>query len=436
MHSRFEQKLTPGGKLPLRISSQAMRVLNNDITCFSDYEAPISLSKLIAVILNQFADEAECSVYRRCEVSSLKVGSDAWTKMQQNFCHKAVSLLSHARKSHPISLNAALCEFSVRDTIARESYVEYNWALSERKKAHITPKTPPKSYLYEDFQDYVAALLEEYAELSYSRREQIFFRDICVCLKDAEQHGNALHLYRKDGAFRFWPRTDGALLSDALLPYNYLVGYRAKENPDGSLVCQAPMARQPVSFRLSEIHSISKAGPSDLTPAENARLEDAIANYGIAYLFGESAWTLVCFSPLGANDFHKRLINRPAGKRLSTIEELLSDFPVGSEIWRLDDRKWKIKIYLRTFGETVYRFSLQDLTPAIWDILVKDSIQMHCVGKKKALHQPSDVEAAVSANLKQTFMSELPDDTSDWYQSALDSAKSWPAWVKKALPQK
>ena len=433
MHSRFEQKLTPGGKLPLRISSQTMRVLCNDITCFSDYETPISLSKLIAVILNQFADEAECSVYRRCEGSSLKVGSDAWTKMQQNLCNKAAALLSRARKSHPISLNAALCEFSVQDTVARESYVEYKWSSTERKKAHITPKTPSKSFLYEDFQDYVAALLEEYAELSYSRREQIFFRDICVCLKDAEQHRKALHLYRKDGSFRFWPRPDGALLSDALLPYNYLVGYRTKEKPDGSLMWQN---RQPVSFRLSEIRGLSEAGPSDLTSAEATYLEDAIANHGIAYLFGESAWTLVCFSPLGANDFHKRLINRPAGKRLSAIEELLPDFPVGSEIWRLDDRKWKIKIYLRTFGETVYRFSLQDLTPAIWDILVKEEVQIRYVGKKKALRQPSDVKAAASANLEQTFMSELPDDTSDWYQSALDSTKSWHIWVKKALPQK
>lgn len=436
MHSRFEQELVAGGKLSLRISSQAMRVLNNDIACFSDYETPISLSKLIAVILNQFADEAECSIYRRCEASSLKVGSDAWMKMQQNLCNKAAALLSRARKSHPISLNAALCEFSVRDTVARESYVEYKWDPSERKKAHITSKTSSKSYLYEDFQDYVAALLEEYAELSYSRREQIFFRDICICLKDAEQHGKALHLYRKDGSFRFWPRPDGALLSDALLPYNYLVGYRTKENPDGSLVSPSPAVRQPVSFRLSEIRGLSEAGPTDLTWAEINHLEDAIANYGIAYLFGESAWTLVCFSPFGANDFHKRLINRPAGKRLSAIEKLLPDFPAGSEIWRLDDRKWKIKVYLRTFGETVYRFSLQDLTPAVWDILVKDAIQMRCVGKKKALRQPSAVEAAASANLEQTFMSELPDDTSDWYQSALDSAKSWSDWVKKSSHQK
>ena len=361
MHSRFQQKLIPGGKLPLRISSQTMRVLSNDITCFSDYETPISLSKLIAVILNQFADEAACSVYRRCEASSLKAGSDAWAKMQQNLCNKAAALLSRARKSHPISLNAALCEFSARDDVARESYIEYKWSSTERKKAHITPKTPLKSFLYEDFQDYVAALLEEYAELSYSRREQIFFRDICVCLKDAEQHGKVLHLYRKDGSFRFWPRPDGALLSDALLPYNYLVGYRTKEKPDGSLMWQS---RQPVSFRLSEIRSLSEAGSSDLTSIEAARLEDAIANYGVAYLFGENAWTLVCFSPLGANDFHKRLINRPAGKRLSAIEELLPDFPAGSEIWRLEDRKWKINIYLRTFGKTVYRFSLQELTPA------------------------------------------------------------------------
>lgn len=195
-------------------------------------------------------------------------------------------------------------------------------------------------------------------------------------------------------------------------------------------------SRQPVSFRLSEIRSLSEAGSSDLTSIEAARLEDAIANYGVAYLFGENAWTLVCFSPLGANDFHKRLINRPAGKRLSAIEELLPDFPAGSEIWRLEDRKWKINIYLRTFGKTVYRFSLQELTPAVWDILVNDAIQMHCVGKKKALCQPSDVEAAASVNLEQTFMSELPDDTSDWYQSALDSTKSWPVWVKNALPQK
>ena len=433
MHSRFEQKLIPGGKLPLRISSQTMRVLSNDITCFSDYETPISLSKLIAVILNQFADEAACSVYRRCEASSLKAGSDAWAKMQQNLCNKAAALLSRARKSHPISLNAALCEFSARDDVARESYIEYKWSSTERKKAHITPKTPSKSFLYEDFQDYVAALLEEYAELSYSRREQIFFRDICVCLKDAEQHGKALHLYRKDGSFRFWPRPDGALLSDALLPYNYLVGYRTKEKPDGSLMWQS---RQPVSFRLSEIRGLSEAGSSDLTSIEAARLENAIANYGVAYLFGENAWTLVCFSPLGANDFHKRLINRPAGKRLSAIEELLPDFPAGSEIWRLEDRKWKINIYLRTFGKTVYRFSLQELTPAVWDILVKDAIQMHCVGKKKALCQQSDVEAVTSANLEQAFMSELPNDTSDWYQSALDSTKSWPVWVKNALPQK
>lgn len=427
MDSRFALECSPGSKLSLCLSAQTLRVLYNDITCFSGGRNPLSPPRFIAAILKQFAEEADSSVYRRCELSDLKEGSAAWKKLQDALCEKAAALLCRPRRTKTFSLNNAICSFSTSALAANESTVPYDWTGRKARK-----RTASSCYLYGKFEEYAAALLEEYASLSYSHRERIFFHSTCKCLEHAVSDQRALHLVSFSHPtihYRFWPRPKGgALLSDPFLPYNYLVGYSMPET-DASAVPQGGIQRHPASFRLSEILQISEAGSTDLTRAEIDALEDAIERKGIAYLFSENEdlWALVCFSKEGAAEYRKRLTNRPTGERIPELEAVLPGLPDGAEVWCLRDRRWKTTVYLRSFGGSVYLFSAQELTPKFLDILAAALLNAHGRGKRKTAEP--EKKAQIAAELMQTYMNGLKENIISWNQRALAGADIWTDWI-------
>ena len=437
MSSYFKQHLSAGGKLSLRLSSQTIRVLNYDITCFLDPRERPSLSKLVATILTQFADTADSSVHRCCESRLLRENTPEWKKAQDVLCDKVRALLCRSRKTVKISLNKDICIFSERSMVEQESVVPYAWTAEQRSKAKVRARP---GYLYGTFQDYAAALLEEYASLSYGAREQIFYRSFCETLNKAKNAHIALHLTTfsmPDVVFRFWPRPDGALLSDPLLPYNYVVGYSLKESTDGSLTPHYKKERLPASFRLSSIEQLSEAGLSDLNSTECDTLEDAIEEKGVPYLFSKKiskkVWALVCFSKDGASDFRKRLINRPSGTRIPKIETLLTGFPTNAEVWLLKDLDWKMTAYLRSFGASIYLFSFEELTPDMLDTLIDEEVQKLKIGtnqSEKSTETKATQRASVATKLEQTFLYDLKDEILHWHQDALSGMEQWDAWVK------
>lgn len=439
MRSRFEKKSSAGAKLSLRLSSQTLRVLNNDVVCFSSPKVQLNLTQLVSTILVCFSSQANSSVHHCCEIISQDETSPEWKKTQDDLCKKAVALLTRSRRTQTITLNNDIIHFSQGSIAQYESTVLYPWTEEQRQKAKL-PSCP--DYLYSTFQDYVAALLEEYADLNYREREKIYYKETYENLDSA--HAFHLTTFSSPGdRFLFWPRPgngserenkDEFLMSDPLLPYNYLVGYSVKENADGSLPSQYKKERAPASFRLSTINDTAVvAGCSDLSQPECDKLEDLIKEYGVAYLFGERFWALVCFSAGGAADFRKRLINRPAGTRMPKIEAFLPGLPAHAEVWMLQDTNWKITRYLRSYGDGVYLFSAQELTPEIYEVLIDAELQKQKRGKKKS-GDPAEIKATqrkkIDTQLRKTFLANLKEDTLNWYRSALSRMDHWDAWTE------
>jgi len=397
MTPSFAVELAAGTKISLRLSGQTWNVLDNDAACFAGAQKPLSLSALIARLLPVLAPEAEASVAWTCTCSGLARNSTAWNHRYEELCRNVQARLDAPRRSRAISLNAGMCSFSQSSAAADAAGI----LLPGSKKA-----------LYPVYAEYIAALLEEYAAKSYSAREQLFFRPICEVIRKAAAEGNSLALTHQDGQrYRFWPRPAGALLTDTLLPYTYLVGFRVMEQADGK-------PRKYASLRLSEIREACPAAPSDLTKRELKELENAIEERGIPYLSGDHAgWALVCFAKNDLDDFRKRLINRPVGHRCTAAEALLPGLPPDAEVWMLEGTEWKLWIYLRTFGD-IYIFAGKDLTPELWAALA---------GETAAGRSAASQQEAVKA-IRSTFLKKLQRKTVKWHQNAHSGLQDFAQW--------
>lgn len=402
MTPSFAVELTAGAKISLRLTGQTWNVLDNDAACFAGAQKPLSLSALVARLLPVFAPEAEASVTRACICSGLVKNSAAWNRRHEELCRNVQARLDAPRRSRAISLNTGLCSFSQSSAAAEAAGI----LLPGSKKA-----------LYPVYAEYIAALLEEYAAKSYSAREQLFFKTICDVVRKAAAEGNSLALTHQDGQrYRFWPRPAGALMTDTLLPYTYLVGFRVMEQADGTIA--NGKFREYASLRLSEIREACPAAPSDLTSRECKGLEDAIVERGIPYLSGDRAgWALVCFAKNDLDDFRKRLINRPTGHRCTAVEALLPWLPPDAEVWMLEGTEWKLWIYLRTFGD-IYIFAGKDLTPELWAALARET----AAGRSAASQQ-----AAVKA-IRSTFLKKLQRKTVKWHQNAYSGLQGLAQW--------
>ena len=115
------------------------------------------------------------------------------------------------------------------------------------------------------------------------------------------------------------------------------------------------------------------------------------------------------------------------------IEAFLPGLPAHAEVWMLQDTNWKITRYLRSYGDGVYLFSAQELTPEIYEVLIDAELQKQKRGKKKS-GDPAEIKATqrkkIDTQLRKTFLANLKEDTLNWYRSALSRMDHWDAWTE------
>lgn len=393
-------------KLHLRLSSYTRRVLDNDRSCFYSSEQNVSDSRLISDILERFYHytsdfyTVESSISFACDTACGKLPPKvphkaARNEMQNRLIRKARLRMQRFPpkpanqntpgddpRCQPLYINPSVSMLQFFGAAKKPDPTKEAFAIRE---SQITDgENVP---VYTSFRDYLCTLLEEYAELPYSLRERIFFRELCEKI----EHGVKIHdgqclinVFWKDlfspsgngdegrsGPYQVFPYSvSGAasysspILSDALLPYNYLVGFIYQGDDSFSLLT-------PASFRLSQISDVQiiphKTAPKDLQRYKTT-LERATRWGGVAYLsaataaLGSRIKAQIRLTPQGVQTFRQTLIDRPLCRLIDPHPE---NAPDGSETWELTGPQWQLERYLFPFGTEVCVLKPQELVDAL-----------------------------------------------------------------------
>lgn len=380
-----------GDSLYLRLSPYTWRILDNDRQCFYELGESISYSTFVGRVLTHFYNyktdlyTVESSVYHACKyrLPNSTPEDTNWIALEKELIKKVKARTQFLHKKRPnntansddplndlpdIHYTAVMFEFIGEPVWSKYNKVrdprdpaKWEFMKNELSVVDKTSKSQSK-YLYNDFRDYLCALLEEYAGLPYSLRERIFFRDICERIESNQKKYKGaceIHFTTQDGhSYKLKPYST-PILPDTLLPYNYLVGFSSPvDSPESALAVN--------SFRLSMIRSIDDIVKLDLkqttaTEAEsNAQIDRALRLYGVAYLSAiyhpDSAWVTaeVEFSPQGVSDLRRHLANRPQCERKPDCTpgsaSTSSSAPNKTEVWLLTGYEWKLELYLMPFG--------------------------------------------------------------------------------------
>lgn len=393
-------------KLPLRLSAYAWRVLDNDRSCFYPLKKRVSNNRLVTDILNNFYNytsdsyTVESSIDFACKNYCGKLEQSARraarAEMEERLIRKARQRMSRVPKKRPNSTSQAdipldkipymnatsgILKFISTDETERDAG-KHNFVTDE-SKVMLPQKTDTP--VYKDFPTYLCTLLEEYAELPYTLRERVFFRQTCEAIKAGvnQYHGQCLiNLQMQDGhQYQILPYSFSSygskeepntaypspILSDALLPYNYLVGFIREGTDAFSMLF-------PASFRLSAIKPDSIIVLPNKTSARQLRRYEAMLNkatrsVGIPYLSPASIeystllyspiTVVALFTPQGALALHQNLVDRPHC-------ELVDAHTDGCETWKFSGPKWQLERYLFAFGTDVHILKApEDFTDAL-----------------------------------------------------------------------
>lgn len=405
-------RLDSDSKLPLRLSAYAWRVLDNDRSCFYPMEKRVSNNRLVTDILNNFYNytsdsyTVESSIDFACKNYCGKLEQSARraarAEMEERLIRKARQRMSRVPKKRPNSTSQAdipldkipymnatssILKFISVDKTERD-VGKYTFVTDESKVMLPRKNDTP---VYKDFPTYLCILLEEYAELPYTLRERVFFRQTCEAIEAGinQYHGQCLiNLQMQDGhqyqiiPYSFSPyglKTDpdttypSPILSDALLPYNYLVGFICEGTDAFSVLF-------PASFRLSAIKPDSITVLPNKTSAKQLRRYEAVLNkatqlVGVPYLSpayiesnvfnfilmtSASPITVVAlFTLQGVLTLHQSPIDRPHC-------ELVDAHADGCETWKFSGPKWQLERYLFAFGTDVHILKApEDFTDAL-----------------------------------------------------------------------
>ena len=181
---------------------------------------------------------------------------------------------------------------------------------------------------------YLKALIEEYARLSPSEREAVFFRPLIeTVLQPAIDAGSLLVV--AIGQKTYWVKPY-RLEADPFNSHLYLVGL---SRPEGSPDSQSVAA----SFRITRLGQVRrKAHPSGRLTADDKRdIEKKLQQVGVQYLIGEKDHIVLRLTPQGQQDFLQRSYMRPMPDK------------VEGDVYHFSCTQMQIRNYFLPFGANV-----------------------------------------------------------------------------------
>lgn len=172
----------------------------------------------------------------------------------------------------------------------------HNFHILYEERAESTTYSAPSKYL--------KALLEEYARLSPSERERVYYSGVIEdVLQPAIDAGHFIEMAANNR--RFWVRPH-SVMADPFNSHLYLVGMARSVGKSADKEAIA-------SFRISRIAEakLRRQPGGRLTAEDKRRIEKRLQQVGVQYLVGEQNNILVRLTPAGRQSFLQRSYMRP-----------------------------------------------------------------------------------------------------------------------------
>ena len=288
-------------KQRISLSSHAYDILHRDIDVFQAKPPKNAgqntiFSDFVNDVFEKFRADAESSVM--CAVRRKKIVlSDLLSSMaDQEARDQAISLMLDSYASELKERLTCRCrekDHSISFRIGKEN-LEYLLSDEGRQEAEVCR---------DDVGLYMKAVLEEYCELPYVKREAVYFREYVDMIEQAVRDKRMLKV-RTRTQWVLYVKPFG-LRMDPERMYHYLVGMTA-------LAPEGPW--QIGSIRLSNISVCRRlAYPAPITRESERKIAKAIKDTGVQFLLGyDTAQKIVVeFTPQGEQLYRSMLHLRP-----------------------------------------------------------------------------------------------------------------------------
>ena len=295
-------------KQRVNLSSLARSVIEIDQSVFDEGG---SLSGFINRIITSFRDTAQASV-------DLAAGERKQQLLTGGYPPEIVSRLVKEYRTH---LLEKIQSYPQGDSLTFRLN-NHNFQILYEERAESTAYSAPSKYL--------KALLEEYARLSPSKRERVYYAPLIrQQLEPAMSAGYMLEVKAGERVFLVKPYS---LMADPFNSHLYLVGlsYPADQAADRQTIA---------SFRVSRLGQVKvKKQNGKLTADEKRQVEKQLQQVGVQYLVGSSDQIKVQLTPAGRYNFLQRSYMRPMPER------------VEGDIYYFNCTPMQIRNYFLSFG--------------------------------------------------------------------------------------
>lgn len=375
--TEFENK---DPKIQCPISREAHSILVNDNLAFvlDDYrddEDPVKPGRsgdgpstsFLNRILYNFYPEAQASIGRRLdeyqEELEHTLGKLSLTKKGKELIRtfkneKEQRLVDYGKNLKPTKMEKL------------EPRLQFNLNVSERKGGfykYITGRKLEGDSLeckedqyYKGQNQYITALLEEYAHLPFIERERIFFKGRFKRIKEAiKKHCLKITFYTGNGNKKVHIVQPYAIKTDPKQTTSYIVGYSYEENEENEENNEQSELR-PCCFNIVNIaHCASCTDQKySLTDKQIADLVDIIDKYGVQFIAGDKLTIQARFTKEGFRKYKRIPILRPLPK-LNKNEKFEDKTP--EDIIQFECSEYQAKNYFLRLGEDVIILSPQNL---------------------------------------------------------------------------
>ncbi len=316
-------------KLRIPLSAFASQVIENDCLNFSQKKTTL----INSIILNHYQN-AECSI-------SLRL---------REYREELIKLLGHKAKQNESMLKSIIDSRAkiLTEKYARRFPADVNWqiTLNKRAKALLTEDTYAREDLYYGNKPghYVRALLEDYAQLPYHRREEIVFKQLI----------DIINIGIKDHLVLNLTNTRGSHLSikpykietDPMSMYHYLVGYNIEaiesQNDPDSTYYYPPV----ISIRVSRLVDVEiqyfQSGA--ISMQEERQIKKELEEKTVQFVSGKSSIISVWLSDRGIRNYESQLHLRPS---------VIGIDPSDDHIYMFECTEAQILYYFLRFGKDV-----------------------------------------------------------------------------------
>ncbi len=320
------------GKVRLNLSNHAHSVMESDMLSFQVAEKAAFLNRII----QNFHGKAQASF----GTNILAQKEEEWKFVLEKIrdLRQCLDLEKMKRKgldpggySDPAILSSLECDYLERLASSMpkpEKGFSFTFRINNHNRETLERSKELEKGIYEAPQDYIKALIEEYACLPYYSREEVYYRDIIDDIqmyidagklieirKGAPEGRGAVKKAARENAIQLAPYR---IMPDKARNYHYIIGARIQNGRKTYL-----------SLRISDITGVRKihslSSEEKLTKQEKDELKTLLEDKGAAFIGMPSAYSIVKLTAKGVNMYRKMLFLRPAYVKVCNRNEYLFD---------------------------------------------------------------------------------------------------------------